>query len=115
MIGDMGHHGTRTARLGAERTDEPFAFTTYVALASARDHLGPVTVQARHLPYGLWWDRLRPTVELVRPSDAGSDDPDGPGLLPLHGLWDDQGEFVDCDDERYGPAAAVYRTGDGLF
>ena len=116
MIGDMGHNATRTARLGVDRTDEPFAFATYVALASARDHLGPVTVHARHLPYGVWWDRLRPTIELVRPGADG--DPAGavdPDPLPLQGLWDDQGGFVAVDDERYGSAAAAYRTGNGLF
>ena len=116
MIGDMGHDAMRTAVLGTKRTDEPFPFTTYVALASARDHLGPVVVRARHLPYGVWWDRLRPTIELTRPADGhADDDPAATPLLPLDGLWDDQGHFVAADDDAYASAAAAYRTGNGLF
>jgi hypothetical protein len=113
MIGDMAHDATRTAVLGTERTDEPFPFATYVALASARDHMGPVAVQARHLPYGVWWDRLRPTIELIRPS--GDDQPVATDLLPLDGLWDDHGRFLGPDDDGYDSAAATYRTGNGLF
>ncbi len=103
--------------VGTERTDEPFPFTTYVALASARDHLGPVAVRARHLPYGVWWDRLRPTIELDQSTgDPGADDDLAGGhLLPLDGLWDEDGRFVTCDDAAYAPAAAAYRTGNGLF
>jgi hypothetical protein len=124
MIGDMGQDATRTAVVGTERTDEPFPFTTYVALASARDHLGAVTVRARHLPYGVWWDRLRPTVELTRPTadPVHDDEVDGDDgglaqaqLLPLDGLWDDDGRFVAPDDAGYTSAAAAYRTGNGLF
>ncbi len=126
MIGDMGQDARRAemagvAVVGTERTDEPFPFTTYVALASARDHLGAVTVRARHLPYGVWWDRLRPTIELTRPSDdpgAHGDDFDhqtGAPLLPLDGMWDDEGQFVASDDARYASAAAAYRGGNGLF
>ncbi len=130
MIGDVGNDARRQAVVGTRRTDEPFPFATYVALASARDHLGPVQVHARHLPYGVWWDRLRPTIELVRPDDAGAPDetesaaphdgsgggvPGGPDRLPVDGVWTAEGRFVAVDDDAYAPAAAGYRTGDGLF
>jgi hypothetical protein len=120
MIGDMASTGTRTAVVGVERTDEPFPFATYVAIASAREQLGPVQVQARHLPYGVWWDRLRPTVELVRPPagtdpDATDSDATEDGTLPLTGVWQADGRRLGPDDAAYPAAAAAYRTGNGLF
>jgi hypothetical protein len=116
MIGDMASPGTRTAVVGVEPTDEPFPFATYVAIASARDHLGPVRVLARHLPYGVWWDRLRPSIELVRPPDGT--DPASVAVgdeLPVAGVWLAAGEHVEPDQAHYADAAATYRTGDGLF
>jgi hypothetical protein len=114
MIGDVASIETPTAEVGTTRTDEPFPFASYVALASARDHLGPVTVVARHLPYGVWWDRLRPTIELVRPaSDADGRDP-APNL-PLDVVWRADGVCVTHDDPDYPTDAGAYRTGDGLF
>jgi hypothetical protein len=109
MIRQMRSTGARVAVVGTNPSDEPFPFTSYVAIASARDHLGPVVVHADHLPYGVWWDRLRPTIELAR-------DGDPPGeTLPLNGLWTSEGQLISTDDEAYPLAVAAYRTGDGLF
>jgi hypothetical protein len=99
------------AVVGTEPTDEPFPFLAYVAIASARAYLGPVVVHANHLPYGVWWDRLRPTIELVRQGEVPAD------TLPLNGIWVDGGHFLpaDTEAEAYASAAATYRTGQGLF
>jgi hypothetical protein len=35
--------------------------------------------------------------------------------LPLNGIWVDGGHFVPADSDAYAPAAATYRTGQGLF
>jgi hypothetical protein len=102
---------TGEAVVGSEPTDEPFPFTVYAALASARDCCGPVVVHARHLPYGVWWDRLRPTVELVR--GPGGPPPDG--QLPLDGVWAGPNRFVTLDDPNYDDLVAPYRAGRGLF
>ena len=109
MIREMPNAAGAIAVVGTEPTDEPFPFASYVAIASARDHLGPVVVLALHLPYGVWWDRLRPTVELVRHGDAPADS------LPLEGVWCDGGRFIPDGSEDYARAAASYRVGRGLF
>ena len=109
MIREMQNAAGVVAVVGTEPTDEPFGFTAYAAIASARDHLGPVVVHARHLPYGVWWDRLRSTVELVRQGPV----PDHP--LDLGGIWCDGGRFIAAGSEHYAAAAAPYRCGDGLF
>jgi hypothetical protein len=109
MIREMVNAAGFVAVVGTERTDVPFPFAVYVALASARDHLGPVTIHARHLPYGVWWDRLRPTIELVRDGDVSGD------VLPLNGLWNRGGCFIPGDAEPYASAASAYRSGGGLF
>jgi hypothetical protein len=109
MIREMQIAAGVVAVVGTEPTDEPFPFPTYVAIASAREYLGPVAVHAEYLPYGVWWDRLRPTIELVRQGDVPAD------TLPLNGIWVDGGHFVPADSDAYAPAAATYRTGQGLF
>jgi hypothetical protein len=100
---------TVTAVVGASPTDEPFPFASYAALASARDHRGGVVVYARYLPYGVWWDRLRPTVRLVR-----DDAPPGE-LVPLAGVWAGPDRFVSPSDPSYDDVVSRYRSGDGLF
>jgi len=105
---------TPTAEVGTTRTDEPFPFASYVAIASARDHVGPVTVVARHLPYGVWWDRLRPTVALVRPG-SGPEGGDPHPNLPLDVVWRADGACIAAGHPDYPTEAGAYRTGDGLF
>src|ERR1700722_5505626 len=107
MIREMQIAAGVVAVVGREPTDEPFPFPTYVAIASARECLGPVAVYAEYLPYGVWWDRLRPTTELVRQGDVPTDP------LPLNGIWVEGGHFVPADSDAYAPAAATYRTGQG--
>ena len=97
------------AVVGTERSDAPFPFESYAAIASARDHLAPVTVHAEHLPYGVWWDRLRPTVTLAREPYAGGD------TLPLDGAWGPDRRFLPRGSEEYDELASTYRVGDGLF
>jgi hypothetical protein len=109
MIREMPNAARVVAVVGTEPTDEPFPFSSYAAIASARDHLGPVVVVARHLPYGVWWDRLRPTVELVRQGDGPADS------LPLNGVWCDGGRFIPSDADGYATVTTSYRTGEGLF
>lgn len=97
------------AVVGTECSDAPFPFESYAAIASARDHLAPVTVHAEHLPYGVWWDRLRPTVTLARAPYAGDD------TLPLDGIWGPDSRFLALGTGDYDELAAAYRVGHGLF
>jgi hypothetical protein len=109
MIREMHDTARVVAVVGTEPSDVPFPFTYYAAIASARDHLGPIVVQAEHLPYGVWWDRLRPTIELTRDGElTGSP-------LPLDGVWCRDGRFISSDDAAYAESVSCYRTGDGLF
>ena len=109
MIREMPDTARVVAVVGTEPSDAPFPFTSYAAIASARDHLGPIVVQAQHLPYGVWWDRLRPTIELTRSGEIiGSP-------LPLNGGWSSDGRFIPSDDAAYADGVTCYRTGDGLF
>jgi hypothetical protein len=94
---------TLTAVVGTEPSDEPFSFGTYVAIESARAVFGAVRVHAVHLPYGFWWDTLRPSVELVRTGEAGVDP------LPLGGVWTTTEDFVVETDPCFDGAAAAYR------
>ena len=85
-------------------TDEPFSFGEYAAIESARRMLGPVQVHATHLPYGFWWDTLRPTIELVRDGEPSGDP------LPLDGAWVSADEFIPREDPRYDNAVAPLRA-----
>jgi hypothetical protein len=93
------------AVVGREQSDEPFPFASFAALASACRHRGDVAVLAAHLPYGVWWDLLRPTVELRRDGDP----PDDP--LPLDGVWEGPDRFVSLHDGGYDEVVAPYRCG----
>lgn len=99
----------RLAVVGTDRSNEPFPFTSYAAIASARDHLGPVVVLAPHLPYGVWWDRLRPTIDLIRRGEASRNQ------LPLDGIWCEDGRFIPAAEDGYAGAAAAYRASGDLF
>jgi Glycosyl transferase family 2 len=50
----------------SSRPDEmPFPFSAFSAVRSASEHRGVHLVYIEQLPYGYWWDRLRPTIELA--------------------------------------------------
>jgi Glycosyltransferase sugar-binding region containing DXD motif len=52
---------------GLEPQTEPFHLVHYLAIESCRQQLAPerIYLHHRHLPYGLWWDRIRPQLTLV--------------------------------------------------
>jgi Glycosyltransferase sugar-binding region containing DXD motif len=52
---------------GLKPQTEPFHLIHYLAIESCRRQLGPDTIYLhhRHLPFGLWWDRIRPHLTLV--------------------------------------------------
>jgi glycosyltransferase involved in cell wall biosynthesis len=53
---------------GLREQDEPFHFLHYVSLESCRRVLEPEAMyfHHKHLPWGPWWDRIRPYLTLVR-------------------------------------------------
>jgi hypothetical protein len=52
---------------GLRPQTEPFHLVHYLAIESCRQMLRPDTIYLhhRHLPYGLWWDLIRPHLTLV--------------------------------------------------
>jgi glycosyltransferase involved in cell wall biosynthesis len=52
---------------GLEEQPEPFHFLHYVSLESCRRVLEPEAIyfHHKHLPWGPWWDRIRPHLTLV--------------------------------------------------
>jgi len=52
---------------GLEEQAEPFHFLHYVSLESCRRVLEPEVIyfHHKHLPWGPWWDRIRPRLTLV--------------------------------------------------
>jgi len=52
---------------GLEEQPEPFHFLHYVSLESCRRVLRPEVIyfHHKHLPWGPWWDRIRPHLTLV--------------------------------------------------
>ena len=103
IVGDVNPTSLR-AVVGAQATDEPFSFGEYAAIETAQRVLGPVQVHAPHLPYGFWWDTLRPGVDLVRDGDPPRDP------LPLDGAWLSGTVFVSRDDPRYHDAVEPLRA-----
>ena len=94
IVGDV-NPSTLRAVVGEQATDEPFSFGDYAAIETAQRLLGPVQVHAAHLPYGFWWDTLRPSIDLARDGDPPHD------RLPLDGAWISAAVFVSRDDPRY--------------
>jgi glycosyltransferase involved in cell wall biosynthesis len=52
---------------GLEEQREPFHFLRYVSIESCRRVLEPerIRLHCTHLPWGPWWERIRPHVEIV--------------------------------------------------
>jgi hypothetical protein len=86
-------------------TGAPFPFEWYAAIASARDKLGPLHVYCGELHYGLWWDLLRPSVELARTGTP----PCGVERLPLDAIWLESGTLVRSGEAGWGEALECYR------
>jgi hypothetical protein len=95
---------TPLAIVGVQTTDEPFSFDEYAAIESALRVFGRVYVHAAHLPYGFWWDTLRPSIELVRDGERPRES------LPLEGAWISARAFVPRDDPRYHRAVEPLRA-----
>jgi hypothetical protein len=94
------HH--HVVRLRIQDSDRPFPFEAYVAIASYVRHHGQCQVQVDALPYGMWWQELRPDIDLVvGPINGPTDD--------LTGVWMADGEWIEADHEGYATAAAPYR------
>jgi glycosyltransferase involved in cell wall biosynthesis len=57
---------------GLREQDEPFHFLHYVSLESCRRVLEPETIYFHHkqLPWGPWWERVRPHLTLVEVDHA---------------------------------------------
>ncbi len=69
---------------GLRPQEEPFHLLHYLAIASCRDVVQPdeIRLHLHHLPYGIYWDLVRPlvTVERIQPVEEvdalGPGDPD---------------------------------------
>jgi glycosyltransferase involved in cell wall biosynthesis len=57
---------------GLKPQDEPFHFMHYVSLESCRRVLQPERIYFHHknLPWGTWWDRIRPHLTLIEVDDV---------------------------------------------
>ena len=57
---------------GLRPQSEPFHLVHYLAIESCRRMLRPTAIQMhhKHLPWGLWWDRIRPHLTLVEVDEA---------------------------------------------
>ena len=86
---------------GLKPQTEPFHLVHYLAIESCRQQLAPDTIYLhhRHLPYGLWWDRIRPHLTLVEVAEvpevaaAGYDDT----LVPPAFRYAHHADFVRLD------------------
>ena len=84
--------------------DRPFRFSAYVAIASYIRHHERCSVRATVLPYGMWWQQLRPDIDLtIGPIDGPADEPDG--------VWIAPGKWISADHHDYlGQAADYHRA-----
>ncbi len=53
---------------GLQEQHEPFSFVHYLAIESCRRVVNPTTIFFHHLhvPYGPWWDRIAPHLQMVK-------------------------------------------------
>jgi hypothetical protein len=100
QIASVARHGFA---LVSEDPDRPFAFEEFVAIASAVRHSGRCEVWTEHLPYGMWWQELRPSIELRIGRAPGS------AVSPA-GVWADADRWIDADDDDYAAVVAPYRS-----
>lgn len=87
--------------------DLPFAFADYVAIASTVRHHGTCTVWPSTLPcglpYGMWWQELRPQIEL------GEGEPPLTGA-PLDGVWESTRRWIGREHDDYAAVVEAYRV-----
>jgi hypothetical protein len=81
--------------------DEPFHLVHYLAIESCRQLLRPEVIYFHHryLPYGVYWDLIRPQLTLVpaglAPEVLGG--PDGSNLVPARYSYAHHADFVRLD------------------
>ena len=57
---------------GLQKQRDPFHFLHYVSIESCRRVLAPEAIyfHHKHLPWGPWWERIRPYLSLVEVDHA---------------------------------------------
>jgi glycosyltransferase involved in cell wall biosynthesis len=86
---------------GLKPQDEPFHFMHYVSLESCRRVLQPERIYFHHkdLPWGTWWDRIRPHLTLNEVDDVeevlGADYL--PGRVPAEYRYAHHADFIRLD------------------
>ena len=102
---------------GLERQREPFHFLHYASIESCRQVLEPEAIyfHHKHLPWGEWWERIRPHLTLVEVNDASEvlAADYSAGHVPLRYRYAHHADFVRLDAliERGG----VYADVDTIF
>ncbi len=92
--------------VGDRPSDEPFSFEAYASIRSAQEHLGVYRVYVAELPYGYWWDLLRPTIEIASGSEPGT----GDRRLDLGTIWLPGGGSVTAGEPGWTTALDRYRS-----
>lgn len=86
---------------GLKPQDEPFHFMHYVSLESCRRVLEPERIyfHCKHLPWGSWWDRIRPHLTPVEVDEVeevlGADYL--PGRVPAQYRYAHHADFIRLD------------------
>ena len=85
---------------GLREQREPFHFLHYVSLESCRRMLEPEAIcfHHRNLPWGPWWDRIRPHLTLIPVAEPPElSQPTSSRLVPPAYLYAHQADFVRLD------------------
>jgi hypothetical protein len=86
---------------GLRPQTEPFHLMHYLALESCRRVLGPdqIMLHYKHLPYGVYWDLIRPELTLLEVDTAPEVDAAdyGEGLVPERYRYAHHADFVRLD------------------
>jgi len=88
--------------LPAGDPDRPFPFDQYLAIASAVRHHAGCTVWVSSLPYGMWWQQLRPHIQLRR------DEAPDRAIAPPAGAWVSAHAWLPPDHPGYAAVASAY-------
>ncbi len=90
--------------VGDADPDRPFGIDDYITIASDIVHHGRCDVWAASLPYGMWWQELRPQVELHRDVTRTPDSEPA----ELQGVWIAAEEFIGQSHPDYQRHARRY-------